>query len=311
MMNRFNGGSTASSGDAGSRLKAAILVCAIAAATGCSTTARRKVETSATRPATGSVFESKIDPAVSRTEHRSRTERPSPPADQGAKLHFDLGKALEAREEYETAIAEYRQAIQALDASSRRTGLKAANDLRARAERGTATSLERLGRFDQAEVHYRLAFKIAPRDAAIWNDYGFGKALQERWADSEKALRTAVKLDPNNPRYQTNLGLTLASEGKTDEALKVLTKAGGAAWARHNIGIALVKQGKLFEARRRLANALEIAPDQFETRAALKQVDDAIARAGILPQLPETVVADSSTRRTSASKSIRSAAKPR
>ena len=271
-------------------------VCLLAATnTGCLTTERHASKSPARNSAMGLPSQAKADAAVAKAEHNAL------PTDQGVKLHLDIGKALEGREEFDSAIAEYQQALQALDGPGRHPGgVKVNNDLRALAERRMAGVLERLGRFDQAEVHYRIAFKNAPRDAKVWNDYGFGKALQGRWEESEKALRTAVKIDPANPRYQTNLGLTLASEGKTAEALKILTRAGGAPWARHNIAIALLKQGKLSAAREQLSNALVLAPEQSSSRAALKQIDDAIARAETKPNPLKTLDADPVVLRASA-----------
>ena len=75
-------------------------------------------------------------------------------------------------------------------------------------------ALDRLGRFAQAEVHYKKALKLSPKDAKIWNDAGYSYYLQGRWADAERALRTAAKLAPDDERIRINLGLTLAAAGQ-------------------------------------------------------------------------------------------------
>ena len=75
--------------------------------------------------------------------------------------------------------------------------------------------MDRLGRFAQAETHYKKALKLSPKDPKIWNDAGYSYYLQGRWADAERALKTAVRLAPDDERIRTNLGLTLAALGRT------------------------------------------------------------------------------------------------
>ena len=242
------------------RLGLACVCLLTAASTGCITTEKHALNSPAQNSGMGLPSDPKAEAAM------ARAERDSLPTDQGAKLHLDIGKALEGREEFDSAIAEYQQAIQALDGPGRHPGgVKVNNDLRPSPSGGWRA------RLIISAVSNRPRSTIGspsrtPRDPKIWNDYGFSKALQGQWSDSEKALRTAVKLDPANARYQTNLGMTLASEGKTDEALKTLTRAAVRS-ARHNIGIALVKQGKLAAAHEQLSAALALAPDHAPSRA--------------------------------------------
>ena len=89
--------------------------------------------------------------------------------------------------------------------------------------------MDRLGRFAQAETHYKKALKLSPKDPKIWNDAGYSYYLQGRWADAERALKTAVRLAPDDERIRTNLGLTLAAAGRTKEALPLLSQSNGEA----------------------------------------------------------------------------------
>ena len=67
------------------------------------------------------------------------------------------------------------------------------------AHRRIAGSLDRLGRFAQAEMHYKKAIGLAPKDYRVWNDAGYSYYLQGRWADAERSLKSAERLAPRSP----------------------------------------------------------------------------------------------------------------
>ena len=136
-----------------------------------------------------------------------------------------------------------------------------------------AGALDRLGRFGQAEAHYRSALELSPNDPKVWNDAGYSYYLQGRQADAERSLKTAAKLDPDNPRIQTNLGLALAAAGKTDEALAALSKAGGPAAGNANLAYLLASLGKTDEARKHYQAALKLQPQLAPAREALARLD--------------------------------------
>ena len=150
-----------------------------------------------------------------------------------------------------------------------------------------AGALDRLGRFGQAEAHYRSALDLSPDDPKVWNDAGYSYYLQHRLADAERSLKTAAKFDPNNPRIQTNLGLALAAAGKTDEALAALSKAGGPAAGNANLAYLLASLGKTDEARKHYQTALRLQPQLAPAREALARLDaqdDPVDAVGHDPQ---------------------------
>jgi tetratricopeptide (TPR) repeat protein len=254
------------------------------------------------RPGSVPSIMNKPDPAVQRTGLLRSKAEPG----QAVNVHLDLGKALESREEYEAAVAEYQQAIDAINGPERpHGGPRIPHDMKALAHRRMAVALDHLGRFEQAEAHYRAALKLRSGDAKLWNDVGYSYYLQRRWDDSERALRTAYKLDGENPMVLTNLGMTLAYGGKTSEALTLLTKAGGPAWAHHNLGIALASVGKDAEARAEFRQALALQPQLTAPRAALTRLDrQAAATATVATTSPTRPKAPADPRlsRTSAGK---------
>ena len=125
-----------------------------------------------------------------------------------------------------------------------------------------------------------------PKDPKTWNDAGYSYYLQGRWADAEQALKTAVRLAPDDERIRTNLGLTLAAEGRTKEALPLLSQSNGEAVGHVNLGYLLAASGQLDLARQQYETALVLRPDLTVARRALAQLDhkQALAQSGGAPE---------------------------
>lgn len=188
-------------------------------------------------------------------------------------VHIDLARAFETQGDAESALAEYQKAIDAAATGRRVGGTHVPSARQALAHRKMAGALDRLGRFAQAESHYREALALAPKDAKVWNDAGYSYHLQGRFEDAERSLKQAATLDPKDPRIQTNLGLTLAAAGKTDAALAALTRAAGPATAHANLGYILAATGQADAAREQYRAALAIQPELGAARLALAQLD--------------------------------------
>ena len=127
-------------------------------------------------------------------------------------MHLDFGRVFENQGNFDRAIQEYQDALTAAE-TKRHAGFKPADQ--ALAHRRMAAVFDRLGRFPQAEDHYKKALKLSPKDAKVWNDSGYSYYLQGRWGEAERALKTALKLAPEDARVRTNLGLTLAAAGRS------------------------------------------------------------------------------------------------
>ena len=152
------------------------------------------------------------------------------------------------------------------------TGRSGAAD-EALAHRDIGSAMDRLGRFAQAETHYKKALKLSPKDPKIWNDAGYSYYLQGRWADAERALKTAARLAPDDERVRTNLGLTLAAPGRTEEAFRLLSQTNGEAIGHANLGYLLAATGQLDLARQQYETALALRPDLTVARRALARID--------------------------------------
>jgi Flp pilus assembly protein TadD len=185
-------------------------------------------------------------------------------------VHIDFGRVFETQGNFDAAVLEYQDALAVL--ASRRRGPFRPED-QAVAHRRMGGALDRLGRFAQAEVHFKQALKSSPKDPKVWNDAGYSYYLQGRWVDAERALRTAHKLAPDDERIRVNLGLALAAAHKQDEALSLLSQMSGDAVGHANVGYLLAATGQFDLARRQYETALALRPDLELPRRALAQLD--------------------------------------
>jgi Flp pilus assembly protein TadD len=192
--------------------------------------------------------------------------------DQRIHVHLDLGRVFESQGNFEAALLEYQQGLAACEKKG--IGRTRSND-EALAHRRIGNALDRLGRFAQAEMHYKKALKLSPRESRIWNDAGYSYYLQGRWADAERTLKTAARLAPEDARIMTNLGLTLAAAGRTREALPILSQFSGDAIGHANLGYLLAATGQVELARQQYLQALALRPNLALAQRALAQLDRA------------------------------------
>ena len=113
--------------------------------------------------------------------------------DQRVNVHLDLGKRLRDPGELRGGAP----GIPGGPCGRRARGIgKTRSHEEALAHRRMGNALDRLGRFAQAEVHYKKAIRLSPKDPKVWNDAGYSYYLQGRWADAERTLKTAAKPAP-------------------------------------------------------------------------------------------------------------------
>jgi Flp pilus assembly protein TadD len=196
--------------------------------------------------------------------HEKPTDR------QRFQVHIDFGRVFEAQGNLDGAVLEYQDALTVVE--NKRHGPFRPSD-EALAHRRMGGALDRLGRFAQAEMHYKKALKLSSKDPKIWNDAGYSYYLQGRWAEAEQTLKTAAKLAPDDERIRVNLGLALAAAGKTSEALPLLSKTGGDAVGHANLGYLLAATGQLDLARLHYEQAKALRPDLELPPRALARID--------------------------------------
>jgi Flp pilus assembly protein TadD len=139
------------------------------------------------------------------------------PADMQLRLHLDTAKQLDAAGNDEGALAEYEGILQ----------LDRANYT---AMRRLCVLYDRRGDrddFKKAEELYRKVAGVRPNDPDVWCDWGYSLFLRtdketcrENWAEAERKLRQALKLNPQHARAHANLGLVLGQLDRFDEAYR-------------------------------------------------------------------------------------------
>jgi Flp pilus assembly protein TadD len=281
-MNRIHFSTPARIGPvAGATTRFVLAVLVSIATIGCQTLKSRSDKDAAP----SSVAQGAKDPSAPKSDFHAEVS-----SEQEFNVHLELARVHESQGNNEAAVAEYQKAVDvgALKGSVIQ-GAKLGPAQQALAQRRMAAALDRMGRFAQAETHYQKAIKLTPADAKVWNDAGYSYYLQNRWPDAERALKTADSIEPNNSRALTNLGLTLAAQGKNDEALAVLSRAGGPAIGHANLGYLLAAMGKTEDARRHYNEAITLQPELNAARLAIAKLDSQAAA----PLAPGSIVVTS------------------
>lgn len=120
---------------------------------------------------------------------------------------------------------------------------------------------DKKGDHERSARSYEMALQLDPLNAELHCDYGYSCYLQRRWKEAEKALRTALRLNPGLARAHNNLGLLLARTGRDREALGEFAKAGCTeAETRSNLAIALAIEQRWNETQSQRQPALAANP---------------------------------------------------
>ena len=145
-------------------------------------------------------------------------------------------------------------------------------------------ALQGQGRLAEAEVHFRRAAELLPKDVTVLNSLAATVQAQSRYGEAENYVNKALKLDPDNADTRANLGAILKAEGKNAEAETQLRKALELApnhlLSLNNLNAVLQAQGRFAEAESYARKALDLAPDSVDAQYNLGVVLQALARYG-------------------------------
>lgn len=115
---------------------------------------------------------------------------------------------------------------------------------------------------------FKHALEVNPRSSAGHNNMGLALAGQGKTADAIIHYHAALRMKPNNAKAHNNLGIALAGKGKTAEAVAHFQEAlridRNFAEAHFNLGIALAKQREIEPAIIHYREALRIKPNDAE-----------------------------------------------
>lgn len=147
--------------------------------------------------------------------------------------------------------------------------------------RHLAILYDRKENFDKALEEYAVLIKANPKDAAAYNDKGYGYYRRGQFDLAEQHLRKAVEIDPKNALAWSNLGMALAQLGRYDESLSVFQKSAQKngntltrAQALCNVAFIQASQGKWIEARDNYALALKEEPTMEKARAMMQRINE-------------------------------------
>ena len=128
-----------------------------------------------------------------------------------------------------------------------------------------------LNKLKRAKEWYKKAVEMFPTKEIIHN---YGEILFQKGdlKQSEKFLRVALGMDPEDPKMYTSYGNLLLSQKRYDEAEKMYLKAikldPKSSLAYHNYGTLLALRERFDEADRSFAKAIELEPNEPQFHAS-------------------------------------------
>ena len=144
------------------------------------------------------------------------------------------------------------------------------------AELKAGTKRLQAGRYADAERHFRLALRFAPRNPDALNLLGVALLRAERTSEAIEQFRLAVEIAPQAAGHHMNLGYALLRNGNAADALECLQHAVAISPASVEISfyfaLALRANGKPADAEKVLRGVVDVAPAFEEARHELNKL---------------------------------------
>jgi tetratricopeptide (TPR) repeat protein len=176
----------------------------------------------------------------------------------------NLGIALQMKGEHNSAVASFRRAVELVPGQYD-------------AHSNLAKALSSEGKFEEAIANFLKALESPALANESDTSIALGNAVYNlgRLEEAEAAYRRAIKLDPGQQQAQSNLGVTLARQGKLEEAIAHFLKAlESPALANESstsiaLGNAFYSLGRLEEAEAAYRRAIKLDPGQQDAQSNL------------------------------------------
>lgn len=84
------------------------------------------------------------------------------------------------------------------------------------------TTLDQLGKHDEARRYYMTALKIVPEEPSVLSNLGMSYVLSKDLPNAESVLRRAYQRGASDPRVRQNLALVIGLQGRFDEAESIV-----------------------------------------------------------------------------------------
>lgn len=175
---------------------------------------------------------------------------------EGVEAKLGLGQSFLAIGASEEAAAQFREVL-----------AKRSSDPAAR--RGLAAALIAMGQPTLAEQQLATVLQADARDYRALNAMGVALDMQGRHADAQGKYRQGIELAPDYLALRSNLGLSLAISGHSQEAIAQLVPLAAARGAdgrvRQNLAFAYAMAGDL-------ENALQVSRQDLTEQSAQRQL---------------------------------------
>jgi TolB-like protein len=140
-------------------------------------------------------------------------------ADQAIKLRPDLGEAWIAQGDYRyRVLRDFNGAMQAYDEARKRLPNNSLVSL------STANLNRRLGRWAEAEAHYRKAAEFDPRNLQIFEAIGQFFGMLRRYDEGQATFDLALGIAPNEEDVRARKATLFQSAGRLEDAAKELAR---------------------------------------------------------------------------------------
>jgi protein O-mannosyl-transferase len=180
--------------------------------------------------------------------------------------HFNLGVALDAKEQTADAIHEYQESV------------RIKPDY-ARAYINLGADLAKFNQLDEAVKQYREAIRLTPASVSAHNDLGVALFNQGHNDEAIQEYQQVIRLDTNNAFARNNFGAALYIKGQHGEAIHQLQEAvriePNYGQARFNLANVFAQEGQTNNAVREFQELLRRQPDYPEASARLAQLSPA------------------------------------
>ena len=235
----------------------------------------REMADQVTRTLVLHISQNQSDSAPGRDSAAAPADRPNSST---AQYLLTQGNEYLAQRAYAKAITSYEHLLEL-------------NPRHACAFNNLGAALCKLGRYQEAEQHFRRAIGVKPDYSDAHSNLGSVLRSRGHLAGSENSLRRALKLKPNHVEARSNLGLTLLSLGRTIDAKahfeKVLRIAPRHANALLGMGQVARMEGRFDQAEAILERVLEADPNMPGAWAALVGLRKMTSDAGWLQRAEE------------------------
>lgn len=181
------------------------------------------------------------------------------PATESARACKQVGENLAAQGHAEQAVGQLLQARE--------------HDPKLDVSPSLARLYARLNKDKLALDEFTRAAETNPKDADLWNDFGYYHYQRGNWPAAAECLHKAVAVNPKHERAWINLGLARGQMNKFPEAIEAFEKAVRPAEARCNLAFVLMTQSKYDQAKDLYREALRLDPGLTIARSALARLD--------------------------------------